>query len=183
MEEKNYLPPHLEEGVDWSTDSRSSFLVHTKMGPSKLSGTDSPRRTRRSWPVPMSCKALPTLPPPTMTAGATLVAGAAMVVAMAEALNLKAEVVGEMEKDSSEVAMKEWVISVQCSVAANNINMVHFTSVFVWADTIVELSLSIFPATRYWGSFYPPQHFSSCPHDLSFPLIVISILVTLVFQF
>jgi len=57
--------------------------------------------------VPMSCKALPTLPPPTMTAGATLVAGAAMVVAMAEALNLKAEVVGEMEKDSSEVAMKE----------------------------------------------------------------------------
>lgn len=57
--------------------------------------------------MPMSCKALPTLPPPTMTAGATLVEGAAMVVAMAEALNLKAEVVGEMEKDSSEVAMKE----------------------------------------------------------------------------
>jgi len=60
--------------------------------------------------VPMSCKALPTLPPPTMTAGATLVEGAAMVVAMAETLNRKAEVVavvlGEMEKES-EVAMKE----------------------------------------------------------------------------
>lgn len=45
-----------------------------------------------------------------MTAGATLVEGAAMVVAMAETLNRKAEVVavvlGEMEKES-EVAMKE----------------------------------------------------------------------------
>ena len=43
--------------------------------------------------MPMSCKALPTLPPPTMTAGATLVEGAAMVVAMAETLNLEALVV------------------------------------------------------------------------------------------
>lgn len=80
------------------------------MGPSKLRGTDSPRRTRKSWPVPMSCKALPTLPPPTMTAGATLVAGAVtMVVAMAETLDLKGEavVVGEMEKDREvAVAMK-----------------------------------------------------------------------------
>lgn len=59
--------------------------------------------------MPMSCKALPTLPPPTMTAGATLVGGVVTVVAaaaMAENLNLDVVmVVGEMEKES-EVAME-----------------------------------------------------------------------------
>ena len=110
---KKDSPFHLEGGVDWSTDSRSSFLVHTKMGPSKSSGTNSPRRTRRSSPVPISCKALPTLPPPTMTAGATLAGGTVTVVgeAMAESLNLNAVMVGgEMEKES-EVAMQKWLLS------------------------------------------------------------------------
>lgn len=60
--------------------------------------------------MPMSCKALPTLPPPTMTAGTTLAGGAVAVVAaadMAEGLNMGVVmVVGEMGKES-EVAMKE----------------------------------------------------------------------------
>jgi len=63
----------------------------------------------------MSCKALPTLPPPTMTAGATLVEGTVTVVAaaaaMAENLNLNAVVaVGETDNES-EVAIKKRVLS------------------------------------------------------------------------
>ena len=78
--------------------------MHTKMGPSNSRGTDSPLRTRMSWPVPMSCKALPTLPPPTMTAGTTLVAvvGGAMVP---ETLNLKAL----EEEEEVNVEMGRWV--------------------------------------------------------------------------
>jgi len=74
------------------------------MGPSKFSGTASPRRTRRSWPLPMVCRACPTLPPPTMTAGTTLVAG---VATSADALNLKVEVVGKMGKERVAMAMEE----------------------------------------------------------------------------
>jgi len=145
-------PFHLEGGVDWSTDSRSSFLVHTKMGPSKSSGTGSPRRTRRSSPVPMSCKALPTLPPPTMTAGTTLAGGAVAVVAaadMAEGLNMGVVmVVGEMGKES-EVAMKEWLFS------GGGWSEEHrhgsFCSVCLW--NYVVLCLSIF-IHRFSGTIY-----------------------------
>lgn len=56
-----------------STASRSSFLVQTKIGPAKSSGTGSPLLTSKSSPLPISCNALPTRPPPTMTAGTTLV--------------------------------------------------------------------------------------------------------------
>ena len=67
------------------TDSRSSFLVQTKIGPLKSSGTESPLFTTKSSPLPMSCRALPTLPPPTITAGVTLVL---MAVPMAMVLAL-----------------------------------------------------------------------------------------------
>lgn len=67
------LPFHRDGGVDWRTASRSSFLVQTKMGPSKSAGTGWPRPTRKSRPSPRSCSALPTLPPPTITAGMTAV--------------------------------------------------------------------------------------------------------------
>ena len=60
---------------------------------------DSLRWTTRSWPVPMSCKVLPTFLPLIMMTGVILVGGE---VAMAETLDLKVEavVVGEMEKES-----------------------------------------------------------------------------------
>ena len=44
------------------------------MGPSKSTGTGSPLFTNKSSPLPISCNALPTLPPPTITAGATFLA-------------------------------------------------------------------------------------------------------------
>lgn len=74
------------------------------MGPLKFSGTASPRRTRRSWPLPMFCRACPTLPPPTMMAGTTLVAG---VATTADTWNLKAVVVGKMGKERVAMAIEE----------------------------------------------------------------------------
>lgn len=54
------------------------------MGPSKSRGTGFPLLMRTSLPEPMSCKALPTLPPPTMTAGTTLVGALTAADAMTE---------------------------------------------------------------------------------------------------
>jgi len=53
------------------------------MGPSKSTGTASPLFTNKSSPLPISCNALPTLPPPTITAGASFLAVAADAAAIA----------------------------------------------------------------------------------------------------
>mmetsp|Transcript_24933 Transcript_24933/g.78959 ORF Transcript_24933/g.78959 Transcript_24933/m.78959 type:complete len:280 (+) Transcript_24933:599-1438(+) len=50
---------------------RLSFLVQTKMGPVEPAGMGSPRLTTTSSPEPMASRALPTRPPPMITAGAT----------------------------------------------------------------------------------------------------------------
>ena len=83
-----WIPLQRDLGVDSRTASRSSFLVQTKMGPAKSRGTGSPLFTRRSSPEPMSCRALPTLPPPTITAGTTLVAIADEALTLNLNLNL-----------------------------------------------------------------------------------------------
>lgn len=63
------VPSHRDGGVTWRTASRSSFRVQTKIGPSNSAGTVPPRPTRTSRPSPKLWSILPTLPPPTITAG------------------------------------------------------------------------------------------------------------------
>lgn len=48
--------------------------MHTNIGPGKSIGIASPLFTSRSPPPPISCRAFPTRPPPTMMEGITLVA-------------------------------------------------------------------------------------------------------------
>ena len=120
---RSWVPLQRDLGVDSRTASRSSFLVQTKMGPAKSSGTESPLFTRRSSPEPMPCRALPTLPPPTITAGATWVAIADEALTLNLNLNLnliggvgfegerrREEVVAETDAVAMVVLRSHWCV-------------------------------------------------------------------------
>lgn len=66
-----WLPARRDGGVASTTESRTSFRVHTKIGPVLSSGTFSPRRTTTSRPPPIFSNACPTRPAPTITPATT----------------------------------------------------------------------------------------------------------------
>ena len=66
-----WLPARRDGGVASTTESRTSFRVHTKIGPVLSSGTFSPRRTTMSRPPPIFSNACPTRPAPTITPATT----------------------------------------------------------------------------------------------------------------
>lgn len=144
---KIIIPLQRDLGVASSTASRSSFLVQTKMGPGKSRGTGSPLFTNTSSPLPMSWRAFPTRPPPTITAGKTfvMVPGAADMVIVVDSVDLSLK-----PKAILEVGLQKWWQKEELE-RDKALAIVSFLLIIFWGHGSVPL-----PFFRWFGSRRQP---------------------------